>query len=75
VEAYRVKSGVCPKCGSGDIRVIAVHRSIGASIATGFFSEASVDHHVCVDCGYTETYVSDPAELQRIAAKWPRSSG
>jgi predicted nucleic-acid-binding Zn-ribbon protein len=68
-----MKSGQCPKCGAGDIRIIALdwQRKVGASIATGLFSAAAVDHHVCVRCGYTEMYVSDPADLESIASKWP----
>jgi len=68
-----MKSGQCPKCESNDIRVIALdwHRQLGASIAIGIFSTAAIDHHVCVACGYTEMYVSDPGDLAGIAAKWP----
>jgi predicted nucleic-acid-binding Zn-ribbon protein len=72
-----MKSGQCPKCGSSDIRIIALdwQRKIGASISTGLFTMAAVDHHVCVSCGYTEMYVSSPDDIARIAAKWPAEEG
>ena len=67
----------CTKCGSDEVHVIDIvwpGRPIGASIPTGMFSEAKIDHHVCTKCGFVETYVTERKVLEKIAAKWPRGS-
>jgi predicted nucleic-acid-binding Zn-ribbon protein len=64
----------CAKCGSNDVHVIDIDwpgRPIGASIATGMFSNTRVDHHVCTKCGFVESYVTDRNALDKIAEKWP----
>ena len=67
----------CAKCGSDEVHVIDIEwpgRAIGAAIATGAFSAAAVDHHVCTRCGFIESYVTEKGALEKIAAKWPRRS-
>lgn len=67
----------CPKCRSEEVHVIDIQwpgRPIGASIATGMFSAAKIDHHVCTACGFVESYVTDGKVLEKIAANWPRRS-
>lgn len=34
---------------------------------------APVDRYVCVTCGYVASYVSDAADLEDIAANWPKA--
>jgi hypothetical protein len=33
---------------------------------------AETVRHVCVDCGYVESYVADRYKLRKIAEEWPR---
>ena len=42
------------------------------SIPITAFIYAPLDNYVCGNCGYVESYISNPAKLSRIAEKWPR---
>jgi predicted nucleic-acid-binding Zn-ribbon protein len=64
----------CAKCSSSEVRVIDVEwpgRQIGSTIAVGVFTSAKVNHHVCTNCGFVESYVADRDALKKIAEKWP----
>lgn len=74
-----MKDGVCPKCGSG-----AVYHGPNGLVATGWtfrdcamipltlWRSANLMNYVCVDCGYLERYVEEPADRRTIAENWQR---
>jgi predicted nucleic-acid-binding Zn-ribbon protein len=78
-----MKDGKCPKCGSTNVYSgAAIPNKAGTNDAnTISLGGASLSHmipldnYVCVDCGYVESYISDRAELKRIAEQWPRADG
>ena len=70
-----MKSGHCPKCESAEVHVVSTMRN-HVVVPLGVLSMVSspTNLYVCVDCGYVEVYVEDPADLPRIAEKWPKLS-
>ena len=79
-----MKNGQCPKCGAkavysgaqiahkaGGLPGLANAIPIAGNIMFGF-SKAVLDNYVCANCGYVESYISDPAKLQDIVANWPQ---
>ena len=72
-----MKDGICPKCGSSNVRsgvdVIMKGGGHGANtIPITAFTSARLDNYVCVDCGFVESYVADQEKLDKIIEKWPR---
>jgi len=74
-----MKNGLCPKCGSTDIRsgeFLAEKEGgytgnrIPVTIAL-LNSAAWLDNYVCARCGYVESYIADPKRLAEIAERWP----
>jgi hypothetical protein len=43
-----------------------------SSIPLSFFRSISLDNYVCANCGYVESYVSEPEMLSRIQDIWPQ---
>ena len=73
----KLKSGICPKCKSHEVfsgAGIALKKGpFGSnSIPIGLTSIAALDNFVCSECGYIESYVSDPAKLTEISRKWAK---
>ena len=72
-----MKTGICPKCSSREVYSgagVALKKGpFGSnSIPIGITSIAALDNLVCVECGYVESYVSDPDKLAEISRKWAR---
>ena len=72
-----MKKGTCPKCSSDEIfsgAGIALKKGpFGSnSIPVGLTSIAALDNYVCGDCGYVESYISDPEKLTEISRKWDK---
>jgi predicted nucleic-acid-binding Zn-ribbon protein len=74
-----MKDGTCPKCGSNEVYSGAyLHpwTKMGSNWANSIpitaWNYTPLDNYVCGDCGYVESYVSDPAKLSKIMEKWPR---
>jgi len=70
-----LKTGICPKCNSHEVfsgAGVALKKGpFGSnSIPIGLTSIAALDNLVCAECGYVESYVSDPAKLGEISRKW-----
>jgi predicted nucleic-acid-binding Zn-ribbon protein len=78
-----MKSGGCPKCGSNDVHSgeeVPVKAGLNNSNSIPIYGKywtrsASLDNYVCVNCGYVESYISDPKILRKIAEEWPRADG
>lgn len=72
-----MKSGICPKCERASVcEGTEVWNKSGSHhgnrIPISAFASVALDNYVCVACGYVESYVHDPAKLEKIARKWPR---
>ena len=68
-----MKRGVCPKCGSNDVRSganVGDILRIEGSMLLGVF--AGRDNYVCAKCGYVESYIANSRDLQKIIDRWPR---
>ncbi len=70
-----MKSGKCPKCGSTNVhkgRKPGTWTSDKVMVPIGgpFDANAKVRQYVCIGCGYVETYVSVPKELEKLRNKW-----
>jgi hypothetical protein len=42
------------------------------SIPVGLTSIAALDNYVCGECGYVESYISDPKKRIEISRKWDK---
>jgi predicted nucleic-acid-binding Zn-ribbon protein len=72
-----LKTGICPKCSSHEVfsgAGIALKKGpFGSnSIPIGLTSIAALDNFVCAECGYVESYVSDPGKWVEISRKWDK---
>ena len=73
-----MKTGICPKCSSHEVfsgAGVALKKGpFGSnSIPIGLTSIAALDNLVCAECGYVESYVSDPDKLVEISSKWAKT--
>ncbi len=73
-----MKKGKCPKCGSSDIYSGAnlsfksgTYGSNTVPIGGFFGGMAPLDNYICGQCGYVESYISRPGDLEKIRARWP----
>ena len=72
-----MKTGKCPKCNSHEVfsgAGVALKKGpFGSnSIPIGLTSIAALDNFVCTECGYVESYISDPEKLVEISRKWEK---
>lgn len=70
-------NGYCERCGSRDIHSgakIDGKEGLHGSNRLPIDSQTSVDldNYVCVDCGYTESYISNRGILNRIQNQWQK---
>jgi len=69
-----MKSGKCPKCGSTEVYVdtMKTKQSRGARDEMSITGLVSVQmtNYVCVECGFTESYIVDELARLRISKKW-----
>jgi hypothetical protein len=42
------------------------------AIPVSLTSIAALDNYVCIECGYTESYVSESEKLSEISKKWSK---
>ncbi len=72
-----MKQGKCPKCSStevycgSDIKLKAGPFGSNA-IPVSLTSIAALDNYVCTQCGYVESYISDPSKLKEISIRWAK---
>ncbi len=72
-----MKSGICPKCGSGDVysgaHIPLKKGPFGSNaIPVSLTSLAALDNYVCTGCGYVEQYVDEAGKRKEIAEEWVR---
>ena len=73
-----MRSGICPKCGSADVRY--AREGIGQTGAGNLMLRISAlsapiaptDDYVCVECGYFEQYFIPGRALDKVAERWQR---
>lgn len=68
---------VCPRCSSQNIKsgaTIDGKEGLYGGNRIPIDSKISVelDNYVCVDCGYTESYIGDRGILNRIEKHWQK---
>ncbi len=55
----------CPKCDSKEVVQLA-GQSFGTKVYPAGGQYSTVIKYACTDCGYVETYLADPQELQML---------
>ena len=67
-------SGSCPKCNSTEILVSKgkKHDSHGNKIRISGLKRIPLDHYTCVNCGYTEEWVTDQESLNFLRKRFDR---
>ena len=38
-------------------------------------SQAALDNYVCCQCGYVESYINNPKDLEKISELWEKVEG
>ena len=74
------KSNLCPKCGSAEIiRIPGQSGAYGSGnnipIGMSIFSSIKVTRYLCGHCGYSEEWIDNPDDLEKIKGKFGRNSG
>lgn len=70
-----MKHGICPRCHCAQVYCSSKLRAEtgnASSIPLSFLRSISLDNYVCTNCGYVESYVSEPEMLSRIEDIWPQ---
>lgn len=44
----------------------------GSNLKITAFYFAALEYYVCIDCGYVESYITNPNKLQKIHEKWAK---
>lgn len=70
-----IRDGVCPKCGSREVYAnLTLANKRGANdsntIPVNMLQSVALDHFICTNCGYVETYLTDPIDRRKIADSW-----
>lgn len=66
-----MKTGICPKCQSSEVYFNeTIIPQEGSNLRITAFSFAALEYYVCVDCGFVESYISNPNKLHKINEKW-----
>ncbi len=65
-------TGICPKCGSDQVSRVPGHQDETSIIVdwAGYLGSVPVARYVCCACGYVESYVELPEDLDRIRRKF-----
>jgi len=71
-------SKTCPKCGAKYIVRIPGKvgmYGVGSNIMTGFsiFSGVKVTRFFCAGCGFIESWVESPKDLEKIKGRFPQA--
>ena len=63
---------LCPKCGSCDIIVVSMRKTVSTIIPIGFTMAGCVglSRYVCGECGYTEEWIVNRDDIERIRSKF-----
>lgn len=76
---FSMKNGTCSKCGLQNVyssgEVIGKHGTHTAPhipLGGTWGGAIALEHYICVDCGYVESYVSNHIALRQITERWTR---
>lgn len=69
--------GICPQCGASTVKSgadIEGKEGLRGSnrLPIDLMHSVAVDNYVCVQCGYTESYIADRRALNRIEKQWQK---
>lgn len=70
-----MKNGICPRCNHTQVyssSKLRAETGSASSIPLSYIRSIPLDNYVCTNCGYVESYVSEPEMLSRIADIWPQ---
>ncbi|MTI95786.1 MAG: hypothetical protein FH749_09940 [Firmicutes bacterium] len=72
-----MNKGICPKCNSTEVYSSETLRYKAGTyssntIPLSLFRSIPLDNYVCVECGYTESYIADAEMMPRIRNTWKR---
>lgn len=67
-------TNTCPKCSSTEIFISKgkKHDQHGNKIRISGFKRIPLDHYTCINCGYTEEWVTDKDSLDFVRRKFDR---
>jgi predicted nucleic-acid-binding Zn-ribbon protein len=65
-------SNTCPKCQSREIIVVSLRKTKSTIIPIAFTMACCVNlsRHVCGACGFTEEWIHDKNDIDRLRAKF-----
>jgi len=74
------QTNVCPKCNShGIIRIPGIAGAYGSGnnipIGKTIFSAIKVTRYLCGHCGFSEEWIDDPGDLEKLKDKFGRNPG
>ncbi len=67
-------SNICPKCRNGKIAIIeggAFKGNLYNTISSGL-NTFYLTRYICTDCGFTENYIDDSKDLEKLKEKYVR---
>jgi len=65
-----MQKGQCIKCQSKNLRVVPGNQCRVHFVLGGMSAGAFIEAYVCVDCGFSEFYVEDKKDLEKIAQRY-----
>jgi predicted nucleic-acid-binding Zn-ribbon protein len=67
-------TNTCPKCNQTEIFISKgkKHDQHGNKIRVSGFKRVPLDHYTCINCGYTEEWVTEKASLDFLRKKFDR---
>ena len=60
-------SKTCPKCSS--TKIGSFPGNYEEKITISWIDSGSVTHYVCANCGFMETWIANPKDLDKVARK------
>lgn len=66
-------TNVCPKCHNKRIRPVEIVHELSIVLEYNKwsgFKNANLIHLICLDCGYIETWIKSPEELEKVRLKY-----
>ena len=69
---------ICPKCSSSDIvRIVGKtgYRDTANVVSSGLLFTASVSRYVCCGCGFSEEWIENEKDLEKLKKKYSKENG
>ncbi len=70
-----MKSGKCPKCGSTEVylKKDGFQRSLTVVLGFGDMRMARFEDYLCMNCGFTESYITNLNDMKDVPDKWTKA--